>query len=161
MDVVLVLADPDALRIDLDQLGERVLQPARDADRAAHGEIQLRELLTGNVARRVDTRTRLAHRHTERPVLGQPLGGQQLAHEALGLAPVRTVADSNRARPMLAAKGSQSTSRAFERRLALDQIDDRMLEQLPGLVDHRDLAAGALPRVDAEDRLGAERRRQQ
>jgi hypothetical protein len=32
---VLVLADADRLRIDLDQLGQRVLQPPRDRHRAA------------------------------------------------------------------------------------------------------------------------------
>ena len=35
VDVVLVLADADRLRLDLDQLGQRVLQPPRDRHRAA------------------------------------------------------------------------------------------------------------------------------
>ena len=34
-DVVLVLADADGLRVDLDELGQRVLQPPRDGYRAA------------------------------------------------------------------------------------------------------------------------------
>jgi hypothetical protein len=38
---VLVLADADRFRIDLDQFGQRVLQPVRDADRAAHRDVQV------------------------------------------------------------------------------------------------------------------------
>jgi len=43
--VVLVLADADRLGLDLDQLGERILEPARDRDRTADRQIQLGKLL--------------------------------------------------------------------------------------------------------------------
>ncbi len=43
--VVLVLPYPDRLGIDFHQLGKRILKPARDADRAAHGHVQFGELL--------------------------------------------------------------------------------------------------------------------
>ena len=46
VDVVLVLADADRLRVDLHQLRERVLQPARDRDGAAHRHVE-----QGNSAR--------------------------------------------------------------------------------------------------------------
>ncbi len=91
-DVVLVLADADALRIDLHQLGQRVLQPAGDRDRAADGDVQLGELLARGVAGAVDAGPRLAdhhHRHVEREV------AQRLAHEGLGLAPGGAVADGD------------------------------------------------------------------
>ena len=42
VDVVLVLADADRLRVDLHQLGQRVLQPARDGDRAAQRHVEVR-----------------------------------------------------------------------------------------------------------------------
>ncbi len=46
IDVVLVLADADGLRIELHQLGERVHEAAADGDRAAHGEV-----VSGNSSR--------------------------------------------------------------------------------------------------------------
>ncbi len=39
-EVMLVLADPDRLRVDLDEFGQRVLQTARDRHRAAQRHIQ-------------------------------------------------------------------------------------------------------------------------
>ena len=60
VDVVLVLADADALRVDLHQLGQRVLQPARDADRAAQAHVQLGQLLARELAGRIDRRAGLA-----------------------------------------------------------------------------------------------------
>ena len=40
-DVVLVLADADRLRLDPHQLGERILQAARDRDRAAQRHVEI------------------------------------------------------------------------------------------------------------------------
>ena len=39
--VVLVLPDPDRLRLDLDQLGQRILQPPRDRDRAPQCDVEI------------------------------------------------------------------------------------------------------------------------
>ena len=66
--VVLVLPDADALGIDLHQLGQRILQAARDRDGAAHGDVQVGELLARDVAGAVDAGARLAdhhHRHVD------------------------------------------------------------------------------------------------
>ncbi len=49
IDVVLVLADTDGFGIDLDQLGERVLETTGDRDGAADGEVEVRKLLAGDV----------------------------------------------------------------------------------------------------------------
>ena len=46
-DVVLILADADRLRLDLHELGERILQAARDRDRAAQGHVEIGQLLRG------------------------------------------------------------------------------------------------------------------
>jgi hypothetical protein len=48
-DVVLVLPHADGLGVDLHQLGERVLQAARDGDGPAHREVEVGELLAGDV----------------------------------------------------------------------------------------------------------------
>ena len=50
VDVVLVQADADGLGVDLDQLGQGVLQAPADRDGTAHADIQLRELAAGQVA---------------------------------------------------------------------------------------------------------------
>ena len=42
--IVLILADPDAFRLDLDQLGQRVLQAARNRHGPAQADIQIRKL---------------------------------------------------------------------------------------------------------------------
>jgi hypothetical protein len=54
IDVVLVEADADVLGLDLDQLGERVLEPPADRDRAAERGVVLGELLAADRAGRVD-----------------------------------------------------------------------------------------------------------
>ena len=50
VDVVLVLADADRLGVDLHQLGQRILQAPGDRDRAAHGEVEVGELLARDLA---------------------------------------------------------------------------------------------------------------
>ncbi len=63
VDVVLVLADADRLGVDLDQLRQRVLQPPGDADRPAHGQVEVGKLRPGHVAGRVDRGPRFVHAH--------------------------------------------------------------------------------------------------
>jgi hypothetical protein len=46
-EIVLILADADRLRINLDQLSQRVLKPPGDRDRSAQGHVQPRQLLRG------------------------------------------------------------------------------------------------------------------
>ena len=64
--VVLVLPDADRLGVDLDQLGERVLQAPGDGDRAAQRHVQLGQLGRGVRRGRVHRRARLAHHHLAR-----------------------------------------------------------------------------------------------
>ena len=44
VDIMLVLTDTDAFRIDLHQLGQRILQAARDRDGAAQSDIHIGQL---------------------------------------------------------------------------------------------------------------------
>ena len=62
-EVVLVLADADRLRVDLDQLGQRVLQPAGDRHRAAQRHVEVGQLLRGVGRGRVDRRAGLGDHH--------------------------------------------------------------------------------------------------
>src|SRR4051812_28036374 len=52
--LVPVEADADVLRVDLDQLAERVLEAAADGDGAAQGGVEVGELLPADGAGRVD-----------------------------------------------------------------------------------------------------------
>ena len=54
VDVVLVQADADILGLDLDQFGQRILEPAADGDGASGGGIVLGELVAAGGAGRVD-----------------------------------------------------------------------------------------------------------
>src|SRR5690606_398493 len=53
-NIVLILPHTDALWIQLDELREWILQATRDANGAAHREVEIRELLASHFARRVD-----------------------------------------------------------------------------------------------------------
>ena len=54
VDVVLIQADADILRLDLDEFGERVLEPAADRDRAAQGGVEFGKFLATDGAGGVD-----------------------------------------------------------------------------------------------------------
>ena len=53
-EIVLILAHADRLRINLDQLGERVLQPPGDRDRSAQGHVEPWQFLRGKSRSGVD-----------------------------------------------------------------------------------------------------------
>ncbi|GAA5608236.1 hypothetical protein Sgri01_06600 [Streptomyces griseus] len=61
--VVLVLADADRLRVDLHQLGQRVLEPPRDGDRSAQRHIHVGQFLRGERGGGVDRGARLRDHH--------------------------------------------------------------------------------------------------
>src|SRR5205807_9162600 len=53
-EIVLILAHADRSGINFDQLGERVLKPPGDRDRAAQGHVEVRQLLRGKSRSGVD-----------------------------------------------------------------------------------------------------------
>jgi len=83
-EIVLVLADADRFWIDLDQLGERILQPARDGDGAAQRDVEIGKLFGGESRGRVDRGAGLRHDDLRHLEVGQEL--DQLARELVGLA---------------------------------------------------------------------------
>ena len=90
--VVLVLADADRLRVDLDELGERVLQAVRDRDGAAQRQVVVGVLRRRELGGRVDRSARLADDHVVDGV-EQPVFAQHRVGEDLGLLRGRAVAD--------------------------------------------------------------------
>ena len=92
LQIMLILPHADGLGVDLDQLGQRVLHAAGDADRAAERHIKLRELLRRQLAGRVHGRARLADDHIGRALWQL---GQKRGDELLGLARGGAVADGD------------------------------------------------------------------
>ena len=156
-DVVLVLPHPDAARLDLHELGERVLEPPRDRDGPAHGGVELRKLRAGRVARAVDARARLAHEDHRQVEAGLAQGR---AREHLGLAPPRPVADRHRRRRVLAGEADDRLAGGGLLLVGLE-VDDVGRHEPARRVHRGQLAPGADAGVDAEHRPGAERRLEQ
>ena len=114
VDVVLILADADGLRLDAHELGERILQAARNRDRAAQRDVEIGELLRRELRRRVDRRAGLGDDDLRQRQLRMAL--DQIAGERVGLARRGAVADrdraarraARRARPSVRSVPSQS-----------------------------------------------------
>jgi hypothetical protein len=160
---VLVLPDADGLRVDLHQLGERVLQAPRDAHRAAQRHVEARELVAREVARRVDRRAALVHHHhlrahaARRERVARRGRGERLAHELLGLARRGAVADGDEL-------GAVPRHEPHERRgeaLGLVQVPRVGVDHRAGARHGRDLHAGAEARVEPDHRPPAGRRGEQ
>ena len=91
IDIVLILADPDRLWIDLDQFGQRIHQPAADRHRTAHRDILRWEFLASHGGSGIDRRARFVdHHHLYLP--RQPA----TPDEGLGLTTGGAVADGDR-----------------------------------------------------------------
>ena len=63
VDIVLVEPDADVLGLDLDQLGQRILEPAADRDRAAQRCVELGQLFPADLAGRVNAGSGLVDDH--------------------------------------------------------------------------------------------------
>ena len=92
VDVVLVLADADRLRLDLDELGQRVLQPPGDRDRAAQRDVEV-----GNSFAPAPRRNRPRRPPPRRSPWSAlaPAAAEHLGDELLGLAAGGAVADGD------------------------------------------------------------------
>ena len=145
IDVVLIQPDPDRLRIDLDQLGQRVLQAAGDGDRPAHRDVQIGELGARDVGRGVDRRARLADHDVGE--LGRFL--DQFSRQRLGLPAGGAVADGDHADLVGRDQRREGLQRLLALVARLVRVDRDRVQQLAGGIDGRHLAAGAEAGVDA------------
>ena len=159
MHVVLVLPDADRLRIDLHELGQRVLQATTDGDRAAHGDVFVRQLFARDLRRRVHRRARLVHHDDDRAVQALLLG--ERSQERLGLARRGAVADRDGLDAVTLAQRLHRVRSLVDALVRLGREDDGVLEQRALGGERRQLAAGAEAGVDREHTLAAERRCQQ
>jgi len=81
--VMLILTDADGFWVDLDELGERVLETARDGGGSTDGEIEVGELLAGDVRCGVDAGACLADGDGEEVV--EVVITEEIADEGIGL----------------------------------------------------------------------------
>ena len=141
--VVLVLADSEVLGVDLDELGERVHEPASDADCAADRDVLVGHLLAGYLRGAVDAGSVFA----DGPDLAA-FWENNLFHEVLRLAAGGAVADGDGFDPVLFDHLLDGHERLDF--LALGRVgeDDGVVQQLAVLVEDGDLAAVAEARVD-------------
>ena len=159
VDVVLVLADADRLRLDLDQLGQRILQPARDRDGTAQRHVEIRELGRGRLRGGIDRRAGLADDHLDR--LRRRHVGQHVGDQLLRLAAAGAVADGDQLDLVLADQAGELGLRAAHVVLRRERIDGRRRQQLAGAVDDGDLDAGADAGIEPHRRARAGGRGQQ
>jgi hypothetical protein len=90
-EIVLVLADANGFRIDLDEFGQRVLQPPGDRDRAAQRHVEVGQFLGGKGRGGIDRSTGLGHDDLRKLLLR--LQSNQLGRELIRLARRSTIAD--------------------------------------------------------------------
>ena len=108
--VVLVLPHPYGFRIDLDELGERILQPTADADRAADRDVQVRKFFAREHARGIHRGPGLTHHHP-RWLAVESL--QDRSNERLRLAPTSPVADGDQVHAVLQDQSAQDAGRSL------------------------------------------------
>ena len=125
VDAVLVLPDADRLGVDLHQLRERVDQPPADAHRAAHRHVVIGKLLARRGRRRVDRCAVLAdHEYLHGSVQSQA------AHQLLGFAPRRTVADCEGLGPVFPRQRPQHFRRFGIAALRRVRVDGRIVHEV-------------------------------
>ena len=142
---MLVLADADALRLDLHEFRERVLQPSRDAHRTAQAHVQVGHLLARVLACRVDRGAGLADDDLVDLRLGRELldALDQVGGKLVGLAARGAVADRDQVHTKGRDEPAECVQRTFPVASRFVRVDRRGREHLAGGIDHRHLAAGA------------------
>ena len=149
--VVLVLAHANGLRVDFDELGERVLQAAGDGDGAAYGHVVVGQLGGGEGGGGVDGGARLGDGH----LLGCvhaffTQGADQFAGELVGFAACGAVADGDEFHAVLAAGGGELAQRFCPLVARGVWVDGAHAQRLTGAVNYGVFHAVAQARVQAE-----------
>ncbi len=157
---MLVLADADGLRVDLDQFCQRVLQTAADGDGRPDVDVELGELLRRKFRGGVHRRAGFGHDHVGDGAAGLGLElADGLGGEDLGLLGGRAVADGDDVDVVFLQKLLDGVLRLCVLAVTVGDVDDAGVEDLAGAVDDRGLAAHAVAGVQREDDLVLDRRR--
>ena len=152
---MLILAYADRFRIDLDELGQRILQTSCDRHRRALSDVEIRELLGSELRRRVDRGSRLA----DDDVLAvQACLADEIRDEDLALLRGGTVADRDDVDAVFPDEGGYLLPALLYPLLGLRRVDDGGVDDPPRTVDDTELAAGAVAGVEPHDSLSPEGR---
>ena len=160
--IMLVLAHAHGLGVNFNQFGQRVLQAARNGNRAAQVDVILRELLRRQLGRRIHRSTGFTDDHilqVQPLFLGQftDYGGGKL----LGFMPGGAVADGHDLHPVFqhhALDGFLGLIHPLEFRHRVYHVG---IQHLAGGVHHGNLAAHAVAGVQAHHGFAADGRLQQ
>ena len=152
---MLVLADTDGLGVNLHQLGQRVLQAARNRHRATQAHIQLGKLRRRKRRRRIHRRACFAHHDFGDFLFGLVCRHQldDLGGKFVGLAAGGAVAYRNQLHAVLHHQARQRRQRALPVIARLMRIHRLGCQQLAGGIDHRHLATRAYAGIKPHHRL--------
>jgi len=139
--VMLILPDADRLRIDLDQFGQRVLQPTGDRHGTAQCDVEFGQFLGRKGRRRIDRGAGLRHHDLRHLQVRQQL--HQIHGELVSFARRSAVADRNQIDAMLHGELAQRRQRFVPTPRRLVRIDRGGRNDLAGRIDDGDLDAGA------------------
>ncbi|MPM35682.1 hypothetical protein SDC9_82275 [bioreactor metagenome] len=152
--IVLILPYANGLGIDLNQLRQGILEPPRDGYRRTQVDVVLRELLRGELARRIDGRARLVDDHIAHALCaGDELHGHLLRFTGGG-----SVADCNMLHRVFLHKRFQLFNCLLLLPFAEGRIDHRRVEHLTRIADHGNLAAIAITRIEPHRHVPLDRR---
>ncbi len=153
IDVVLVLADADAFRVDFDEFGEGVHEATADGDGSADGHVFVREFLAGDVAGGVDGSAAFVDGDD-----GDGRGELEAADEGFGFAAGGAVADGDGFDAVFFDEGEDGAGGFDELGLAAGRwVDDVVVEEFSLGVEDDGFAACAESWVDGEEAFLAER----
>ena len=144
---MLVLAHAYGFGFDLHQLGQRVLQTARNADCAAQADIELREFFGRKFAGAIDRSARLAHHHFGNYLFGFGQHGDDFARQLVGLAAGSAIADRHQGYAMQFAQFRQRKHAVIPIAARLVGINGIGRQQFARGIHHRHFHAGAYARV--------------
>ena len=153
VDVVLVLADADAFRVDFDQFGEGVHEASADGDGSADGDVFGGEFLAGDVAGGVDGSAAFVDGDD-----GDGRGEFEAADEGFGFAAGGAITDGDGFDAVFFDEGEDGAGGFDELGLAAGRgVDDVVVEEFSLGIEDDGFAAGAEPGVDGEEAFLAER----
>ena len=155
--VMLILADSDGLRVDLDQLCQRILQAARNRSCTSLPYIKLREFLRRQFAGGIDGSACLIDNHILHLLRNLR---KDLRNDLLRFTRCCPVSAGNERNMILIDQPLDGPLRSFDlcRCGRSRRIDDCGIQNLSGAVHNRKLAACTKRRIPSENNLSRDRR---